>query len=201
MRINLIIISLFLLVSVGFTFMLTLSTFYQSEDTNISKFDILESFLSGELKNSEEDVRKIIEILKQDENIGDKFIMASSKTYSYYTDSKLIYAQFTEGPESGTIKDFITKKDWSYYERYFSAINSIPVQENLDIKQNPDYLIYTYTTITNDPNTTWYKNDNESTIRLLSTPDDPDIPEFLNPIFFSSFGTGGIVVYEVNLEK
>ena len=72
--------------------------------------------------------------------------MASSKTYSYYTDSKLIYAQFTEGPESGTIKDFITKKDWSYYERYFSAINSIPAQENLDIKQNPDYLIYTYTT-------------------------------------------------------
>ena len=111
MRINIIIISLFLLVSVGFTFMLTLSTFYQSEDTNVSKFDILESFLSGELKNSEEDVRKIIEILKQDENIGDKFIMASSKTYSYYTDSKLIYAQFTEGPESGTIKDFITKKD------------------------------------------------------------------------------------------
>ena len=65
MRINIIIISLFLLVSVGFTFMLTLSTFYQSEDTNVSKFDILESFLSGELKNSEEDVRKIIEILNK----------------------------------------------------------------------------------------------------------------------------------------
>ena len=63
MRINIIIISLFLLVSVGFTFMLTLSTFYQSEDTNVSKFDILESFLSGELKNSEEDVRKILQIM------------------------------------------------------------------------------------------------------------------------------------------
>ena len=96
MRINIIIISLFLLVSVGFTFMLTLTTFLQSEDNKVSKFDILESLITGEIKNNEEDVRKIIEILKQDENIGDKFIMASSKTYSYYTDSKLIYAQFTD---------------------------------------------------------------------------------------------------------
>ena len=60
MKLNLIIISLFLLVSIGFTFMLTLSTFYQSENSTDSKFDILDSLLAGELKNSEEDVRKIM---------------------------------------------------------------------------------------------------------------------------------------------
>ena len=59
MKLNLIIISLFLLVSIGFTFMLTLGTFYQSENSTDSKFDILDSFISGELKNSEEDIRKL----------------------------------------------------------------------------------------------------------------------------------------------
>ena len=199
MKLNLIIISLFLLVSIGFTFMLTLSTFYQSENSTDSKFDILGSFLSGELKNSEEDVRKIIQLLKQDENIEDKFIMTSYKTYSYHTNSKLIYASFTEGSPNDTIYDFITKKNWSDYEHYFSTKNSIPFHNNIDTIQTPDYLIYGYSNIIDDPNTTWYKND-DSHIIILQNPENPDIPKFLNSIFFSTSGNGGIVVYEVNLE-
>ena len=199
MKLNLIIISLFLLVSIGFTFMLTLGTFYQSENSTDSKFDILDSLLAGELKNSEEDVRKIIQLLKQDENIEDKFIMTSSKTYPYYTNSKLIYTQFTEGSPDDTIEDFITKKNWSDYERYFSANNSIPFYHNIDMIQTPDYLIYKYSNIIDDPNTTWYKDD-DSHIIILQNPEDPNIPKFLNPIYSSVFGNGGIVVYEVNLQ-
>jgi len=199
MKLNLIIISLFLLVSIGFTFMLTLGTFYQSENSTDSKFDILDSLLAGELKNSEEDVRKIIQLLKQDENIEDKFIMTSSKTYPYYTNSKLIYTQFTEGSPDDTIEDFITKKNWSDYERYFSANNSIPFYHNIDMIQTPDYLIYNYSNIIDDPNTTWYKDD-DSHIIILQNPENPDIPKFLNSIFLSTGGNGGIVVYEVNLQ-
>ena len=110
MKFNLIVIALFLLVSIGFTFMLTLSTFYQNENSTDSKFSILDGLLTGELKSSEEDVRKIIQLLKQDENIEDKFIMTSSKTYAYHTNAKLIYTQFTEGSPDDTIEDFITKK-------------------------------------------------------------------------------------------
>jgi hypothetical protein len=199
MKLNLIVISLFLLVSIGFTFMLTLGTFYQSENSTDSKFDILDSLLAGELKNSEEDVRKIIQLLKQDENIEDKFIMTSSKTYPYYTNSKLIYTQFTEGSPDDTIEDFITKKNWSDYERYFSANNSIPFYHNIDMIQTPDYLIYNYSNIIDDPNTTWYKDD-DSHIIILQNPENPDIPKFLNLIFFSTGGNGGVVVYEVNLQ-
>ena len=199
MKLNLIIISLFLLVSIGFTFMLTLGTFYQSENSTDSKFDILDSFISGELKNSEEDIRKIIQLLKQDENIEDKFIMTSEKTYAYHTNAKLIYTQFTEGSPDDTIEDFITKKNWSDYERYFSANNSIPFYHNIDMIQTPDYLIYNYSNIIDDPNTTWYKDD-DSHIIILQNPENPDIPKFLNLIFFSTGGNGGVVVYEVNLE-
>ena len=110
MKFNLIVIALFLLVSIGFTFMLTLSTFYQNENSTDSKFSILDGLLTGELKSSEEDVRKIIQLLKQDENIEDKFIMTSDKTYAYHTNSKLIHASFAEGSPDDTIEDFITKK-------------------------------------------------------------------------------------------
>ena len=200
MKLNLIIISLFLLVSIGFTFMLTLGTFYQSENSTDSKFDILDSLLAGELKNSEEDVRKIIQLLKQDENIEDKAIMTSFKTYPYHTNSKLIYASFTEGSPNDTIYDFITKKNWSAFEHYYSAINSTPPQNDLDMVQIPDYLIYGYTIYSyNDPNTTWYKDDDSHT-EILQNPEDPDIPKFLNPIFSSTSGNGGVVVYEVNLQ-
>ena len=199
MKLNLIIISLFLLVSIGFTFMLTLGTFYQSENSTDSKFDILGSFISGVLKTAEEDVRKIIQLLKQDENIEDKFIMTSDKTYAYHTNSKLIHASFAEGSPDDTIEDFITKKNWSDYERYFSANNSIPFYHNIDMIQTPDYLIYNYSNIIDDPNTTWYKDD-DSHIIILQNPENPDIPKFLNSIFFSTGGNGGIVVYEVNLQ-
>ena len=200
MKFNLIVIALFLLVSIGFTFMLTLSTFYQNENSTDSKFSILDGLLTGELKSSEEDVRKIIQLLKQDENIEDKFIMTSSKTYPYNTNSKLIFAQFTEGTPNGTIKDFITKKNWSDYERYFSANNSIPPHDNPDMVQVPDYVIYTYSNILNDPNTTWYRLNAFDNISILQNPENPDIPKFLNPIFSSTSGYGGVVVYEVNLQ-
>ena len=65
--------------------------------------------------------------------------------------------------------------------------------------QIPDYLIYSYSNIIDDPNTTWYKDD-DSHIIILQNPEDPDIPKFLNPIFSSTSGYGGVVVYEVNLQ-
>ena len=110
MKINLIVITLFLLVSIGFTFMLTLSTFYHSEVSTDSKFSILDGLLTGELKSTEDDVRKIIELLKQDENIENKFIISSSKIYSYHTNSKFIHTTFTEGSTDDTIEDFIRKQ-------------------------------------------------------------------------------------------
>ena len=199
MKFNLIVIALFLLVSIGFTFMLTLSTFYQSEDSTDSKFSVLDGLLTGELKSAEEETRKIIQLLKQDENIENKFIMSSEKSFTYHTNSKLIYASFTEGSPDETVEDFIRKKSWSYYELYLSANNSIPPHKDLYVDQIPNYIIYSYTNFSDDPNTTWYKYDN-TYIKILKNPEDPNIPKFLNPIYSSAFGNGGIVVYEVNLQ-
>ena len=200
MKLKLLVISLILLINVGFAFTLLLSTFYQSEDSTDSKFSVLDGLLTGELKSSEEDVRKIIQLLKQDENIEDKAIMTSFKTYPYHTNSKLIYTQFTEGSPDDTIEDFITKKNWSAFEHYYSAINSIPPQNDLDMVQIPDYLIYNFSDTVIDPTTTWYVDAQIFYIHsLLANPEDPNIPEFFESIYYSPSGRGGTVVYKINM--
>ena len=127
--------------------------------------------------------------------------MSFEKIYSYHTNSKLIHTTFTEGSADDTIEDFIRKTSWSYYELYLSANNSLPPHKNLHIVQIPDYLIYTFSKLPDDPNTTWYDdNVDNSNIKILQNPKDPAIPKFLNPIYYSAFGNGGVVVYEVNLQ-
>ena len=86
--------------------------------------------------------------------------MASGKSFTYHTNSKLIHSTFTEGSPDDTVEDFIRKKTWSYYELYMSANNSIPPHNDLYVNQIPNYLIYSYTNFSDDPNTTWYKYDN-----------------------------------------
>ena len=97
------------------------------------------------------------------------------------------------------LRILLQKKNWSYYELYFSAMSSIPPHKDLYVEQIPNYLIYGYTNFSDEPNTTWYIDD-DSHIKILENPEDPNIPKFLNPIYSSVFGNGGIVVYEVNLQ-
>ena len=168
---------------------------YGTVDEAVSFLGLAKSLITNN------DIRKIIELLKQDENIENKFIMSFEKIYSYHTNSKLIHTTFTEGSADDTIEDFIRKTSWSYYELYLSANNSLPPHKNLDIVQIPDYLIYTFSKLPDDPNTTWYDdNVDNSNIKILQNPKDPAIPKFLNPIYYSAFGNGGVVVYEVNLQ-
>ena len=201
MKLKLIIISLILLINVGFAFTLILSTFYQSENENTSKFSTLFSFFSGELQNSETDFIKIIQLLKQDKNIEDKIIMGFSPSYSFNTGSKFIYTSFDEGLENDTVYDFITKKNWSEYSHWFSNTLSFPPHKEI-LHQIPDYLIYDFSDSIIDPNTTWYFTKQNFYIHsLLANPEDQNLPKFLNPIYYSHSGKNGIVVYEINLKK
>ena len=70
MKLKLLVISLILLINVGFAFTLLLSTFYQSEDENTSKFSTITSLLSSDkLKRSDADFTKIVQLLEQDKDI------------------------------------------------------------------------------------------------------------------------------------
>jgi len=200
MKLKLLVIALVLLINVGFAFTLLLSTFYQSEDESTSKFSTITSLLSSDkLKRSDTDFIKIVQLLEQDKDIKNKTIMAFHLGYSFHTNSEFIYASFDEGTENDTVKDFITRKNWSEYDRWYSAINSIPPQSNQS-ERIPDYLIYSFSDTIIDPSTTWYVDAQIFYIHsLLANPEDPNIPEFLEPIYFSHSGRDGIVVYKINI--
>ena len=199
MKLKLLVISLILLINVGFAFTLLLSTFYQSEDENTSKFSTLISLFSDKLKRSDTDFTKIVQLLEQDKDIKNKTIMAFHPSYSFHTNSKFIYTGFAEGTQNDTVKDFITRKNWSEYDRWYSAINSIPPQKNQS-ERIPDYLIYEFSDTVIDPTTTWYVDAQIFYIySLLANPEDPNIPEFLEPIYYSHSGRDGVIVYKINI--
>ncbi|SVD64725.1 uncharacterized protein METZ01_LOCUS417579, partial [marine metagenome] len=167
-----------MLINVGFAFTLLLSTFYQSEDENTSKFSTITSLLSSDkLKRSDTDFIKIVQLLEQDKDIKNKTIMAVHLVYSFHTNSEFIFTSFDEGTQNDTVKDFITRKNWSEYDRWYSAINSFEVEYQSE--RIPDYLIYSFSDTVIDPTTTWYVDAQIFYIHsLLANPEDPNIPEF-----------------------
>ena len=199
MKLKLLVISLILLINVGFAFTLLLSTFYQSEDESTSKFSTITSLLSSDkLKRSDTDFMKIVQLLEQDKDIKNKTIMAFHLGYSFHTNSEFIFTSFDEGTQNDTVKDFITRKNWSEYDRWYSAINSFEVEYQSE--RIPDYLIYSFSDTVIDPTTTWYFDAQVFYIHsLLANPEDPNIPEFLEPIYYSHSGRDGIVVYKINI--
>ena len=198
MKLKLLVISLILLINVGFAFTLLLSTFYQSEDESTSKFSTIISLFSGKLERSDTDFIKIIQLLEQDKDIKNKTIMAFHLGYSFHTNSEFIFTSFDEGTQNDTVKDFITRKNWSEYDRWYSAINSFEVEYQSE--RIPDYLIYSFSDTVIDPTTTWYANAQIFYIHsLLANPEDPNIPEFLELIYYSHSGRDGIVVYKINI--
>ena len=199
MKLKLLVISLILLINVGFAFTLLLSTFYQSEDESTSKFSTITSLLSSDkLKRSDTDFMKIVQLLEQDKDIKNKTIMAYHLGYSFHTNSEFIFTSFDEGTQNDTVKDFITRKNWSEYDRWYSAINSFEVEYQSE--RIPDYLIYSFSDTVIDPTTTWYADAQIFYIHsLLANPEDPNIPEFLEPIYYSHSGRDGIVVYKINI--
>jgi len=200
MKLKLLVISLILLINVGFAFTLLLTTFYQSEDENTSKFSTITSLLSSDkLKRSDADFTKIVQLLEQDKDIKNKTIMTDNPAYSFHTNSKFIYSSFDEGTQNDTVKDFITRKNWSEHDSWLSAINSIPPQSDQS-EHIPDYLIYNFSDTVIDPTTTWYVDSQIFYINsLLANPEDPNIPEFFESIYYSHSGRGGTVVYKINL--
>ena len=199
MKLKLLVISLILLINVGFAFTLLLSTFYQSEDESTSKFSTITSLLSSDkLKRGDTDFTKIVQLLEQDKDIKNKTIMAFHLGYSFHTNSEFIFTSFDEGTQNDTVKDFITRKNWSEYDRWYSAINSFEVEYQSE--RIPDYLIYSFSDTVIDPTTTWYADAQIFYIHsLLANPEDPNIPEFLEPIYYSHSGRDGVVVYKINI--
>ena len=87
------------------------------------------------------ELKKIADILNEQENIKDSYIMSNDLVTTYYTNAKYISTSYTEGKKGGTIEDFISRNNWSDYDLFISKTMSVPPQKD-EFTPIPDYLIY-----------------------------------------------------------
>ena len=129
-------------------------------------------------------IKHISDILSDQLNIENSYVMTTDPTYSFYSQSKFVYANFTEGVTNDTLNDYITRKNWSPLEIFVSNIHSNP-PDRYD-KNNPfvEYLIYR--PYVYDPNAPWYEQEvANKKLDILLNPNDPRIPSNFELLFQS----------------
>ena len=137
----------------------------------------------------------ISEMLKTQSKIEESYVMAYIPTYSFYSNSNFIYADFSEGNPDDTIFDYISKKNWSWIENLRSNTHSFPPDRLNLYDTPPDYLVYS--PFSSDPNLTDYPSEPATKqLDILLDPNDPRTPTNFEFLFKSD--TSQTVVYKIH---
>ncbi len=143
-----------------------------------------------------EEIKEIGQVLSQQPGIEDSYVMGVVATYSYYANSKFVYADFQEGKRGDSIEKYIARENWSDYEINFSNLNSYPSDRRNVYKPIPDFLVYL-------PMENFGKLDYSITqyedLKILADPENPLIPD--NFEFLYKDNNTGTTVYKINHEK
>ena len=131
------------------------------------------------------DVKRVGEVLSQQPNIENSYVIGNSWAMPYYSQSKLLYADFVEGDEKESLRSYITRENWSETDIYMSNMFSIPSDRNDIYKPVPDYLVYTPSVLIASP----------ENLKILENPNDPKVKPFMELLYKSKSGT---LVYKIN---
>jgi hypothetical protein len=131
------------------------------------------------------EVKRVGEILSQQPNIENSYVMGNDWALIYYSQSKLLYADFVEGDEKEGLRSYITRENWSETDIYISNMFSIPSDRNDIYKPVPDYLVYTPNVLIASP----------ENLKILENPNDPEVKSFMELLYKSKLGT---LVYKIN---
>jgi hypothetical protein len=187
-------ITIILLTNFGFSYKLTYDSLngipYEGFENTIQQF-LIEPFPA----KKSNDMLEISKILSLESDIENSYVMGkhSSTPVAYYSGSKFVLTEFTEGNENDSIDSFILRENWSDYEIYFSNNKSRPLDRTDHNNPIPDYLIYS-PSVDSDP--IWNTNPRNPVVEILSNPSNPDIPSHFEVIFYSN--STGIVLYKIH---
>ena len=131
------------------------------------------------------ELKLIGEVLSQQPNIENSYVMGNDWAVIYYSNSKLLFADFVEGDEKESLHSYITRENWSENDIFLSNSMSVPIDRNNIYKPVPDYLIYTPTVLIESP----------ENLKILENPNDPRVKSFLELLYKSKLGT---LVYKIN---
>ena len=70
------------------------------------------------------------DLLATQKNIEDSYVMSDWRGYSYYANSKLLFATFGEGVKGDDLNKFVSRENWSPFEIWYSNANNYPVDRH-----------------------------------------------------------------------
>jgi len=196
-KLFIIIIALVLLINLGHSYKTLENYLFEGTFSNIWN-EVIESFQNNDPHTQQGiETKKIAEILATQPGIKNSYVMSLNDIYLYYVDTKIILATFQEGISGDPIEKFLTRENWSDFDKYMSNVNSYPADRYGKNNPIPDYLIYGNIPISSwkyDINATQYED-----LKILLDPNNPKIPSNLEVLYKSN--KGDIVVYKINHEK
>ena len=116
--------------------------------------------------------------------------------YSYYGNSKYLQIQFREGVEGNSITSYVTRADWSDYDRFIADLHSIPMDRHGLFEPKIQYLVY-------EPENLKLEYQNVPRAielnQILSDPNNSRIPENFEVMYHSK--ESGKILYKINLDN
>ena len=137
------------------------------------------------------EAKLIGDILSQQPNIENSYVMGGDWSLAHYCDCKLFFARYDEGDGNESLRSYITRENWSETEIYLSNMLSIPLDRNDIYKPVPDYLVYTPYV----EKFYWGLVESHENLKILENPNDPRVKSYLELLYKSKLGT---LVYKIN---
>ena len=200
-------ISLVLFFQIGFSYKLLDTVLYDWDrvfETDIQKIntqrivDELGTILESESKRypSGYVYFEIGTFLSQQPDIENSYVMAKFPAYAYYAGSKYAHTHLQEGMKGDSLMNFVTRENWSDYDKSISNIFSHPNNRFDTISQIPDYLIYEEQLHKQRlrGNSTQFED-----LKILLDPENENIPPNFEFIYKSN--NTNTVVYKINPVK
>jgi len=186
-KIIVILIIIILLVNVGFSYKLFRMIEYDDKTYDGIPGEIKKIFSEKKsLRLIDNLSLEIREVLGKQPDIQNSYVMASGLFPVYYANSKVLYAEFTEGNENESLESYITRTNWSELDYYLSNMNSFPSDRNDIFHPVPDYLLFIPLPQLEVP----------ANLKILEDPTNPLIPSNFELIFQSD--KTGMIIYKIN---
>ncbi len=189
------IIVVILVLNSSFYYILIVTSFYGESYDDIPN-DLWNIFkIHNHSDQPSMEIKYISDILSDQPNIENSYVMANIPSYSFYSQSKFVYADFTEGITSDTLNDYIARKNWSPLQIFVSNVHSNPPDRYNENNPYVEYLIYH--PYVYDPNAPWYEREVvNKKLDVLLNPNDSRIPS--NFEFLYKSDNGQTVVYKIH---
>jgi hypothetical protein len=189
------IIALFLTVNLVVAYVLLYYAFHDEATYSDLKSELFKLFKkSDQSRESGFEYKQIGDILSRQPGIENSYVMSDKVSYSYYAHSKFLYTDLLEGVKNDSLNKFITRENWTPFDRFLSDLASYPT-DRFDIYHPiPDYLIY-HQLQPNEIDPWSINNTQFEDLKILSNPKDPRIPSNFEILFKSNVTS--TVVYKI----